>query len=95
MKTLIWNESILEVRWHVQGAHSLFLRGRNIFSEKINLKGWYYLFEVEKGQKITKKEEKLEKMSEIRVFTSPRNESNLLALKVTASLEQGGIVVKR
>ena len=37
----------------------------------------------------------MEKMSEIRVFTSPRNESNLLALKVTASLEQGGIVVKR
>ena len=34
MKTLIQNESILEVRWHFQGAHNLFLRGRNIFSEK-------------------------------------------------------------
>ena len=43
---------------------------------------------MEKGQEITRKEEKLEKMSEIRVFTSPRNESSLLALKVRASLEQ-------
>ena len=89
MKTLIQNESILEVRWQFQGVHSLFLRGRNIFLEKINLKGWYYLFEVEKAQKITKKEEKLEKMSEITVFTSPRNESSLLlSLKVYWKLEQ-------
>ena len=43
---------------------------------------------MEKGQEITRKEEKLEKMSEIRVFTSPRNESSLLTLKVRASLEQ-------
>ena len=88
MKTLVRNESILEVRWQFQGAHNLFLRGRNIFSEKINLKDWYYFFEVEKGQENTRKEEKLEKISEISVFTSPRNKSSLLALKVRASLDQ-------
>ena len=43
---------------------------------------------MEKGQEITTKEEKLEKMSEIKVFTSPGNESRLLTLKVRASLEQ-------